>query len=76
MQKYLVSAGIAIVIHVIISGLSLEPWGSTFLLQERQTAVQEARPRHQRVDRPLLEQTGAAAGWHDDRRDPKTTTTT
>ncbi|CAB1460228.1 unnamed protein product, partial [Pleuronectes platessa] len=33
-----------------LCGLPREPGGSTFLLKERQTSVQEARSRHQRVD--------------------------
>lgn len=35
---------------VVPAGVPREPGGSTFLLKERQTSVQEARSRHQRVD--------------------------
>lgn len=37
-------------LFVVPAGLQCEPGGSAFLLQERQTPVQEARSRHQCVD--------------------------
>lgn len=37
------------VAFVVVSGVSREPGGPALLLQERQTSVQEARSRYQRV---------------------------
>lgn len=46
-------------VFVATAGLPCEPRGPAFLLKERQTSVQEARSRHQRVDSP----SGGGGGW-------------
>lgn len=46
----------AVVCCVVATGLSCEPGGPALLLEERQTSVQEARPRHQRVEQRAARQ--------------------
>lgn len=45
-----------VVCFVVAAGLPCEPGGPALLLQERQTSVQEACSRHQRVEQQAARQ--------------------